>query len=117
MNKLVKDSNFISIQKFIDKKVIDNNGTLVGEVKDLKVKLGQLDIELIIATKTGEEMDIPWSDIQSVEDFIILKKTVKLPKSAAAPTPQPSDTTICKNCGVETIKRAKFCPKCGSDLK
>ena len=114
---MVKDSKFISIQKFIDKKVIDNNGTLVGEVKDLKVKLGQLDIELIITAKTGEEMDIPWSDIQSVEDFIILKKTVKLPKSAAVPMPKPSDTTICKNCGAETIKHAKFCPKCGSGLK
>ena len=107
---------YVSIQKFIDKKVIDSKGTFLGDVKDLKVKIGEPDIELIISSKTGEEIEISWSDIQSVEDFIILKKTVKLSKSVVTP-PQPPTGTVCESCGTKTLSRAKFCPKCGSNLR
>jgi sporulation protein YlmC with PRC-barrel domain len=114
---------FLPIQQFIGLQVIDTKGSLVGNVKDVSLDFENKEISLKVATKSKGEIDFGWDDVQSVEDVVLLKKQVDLssvPKEAAeGPTePQAVQTLmICPSCGASSPARAKFCSKCGSDLK
>ena len=87
-------------------KVIDGDGFLMGEVKDVAFTVGRLDLVLIVKTKEGDK-EVPWGDVQAVGDFVVLK-----PKAAPAAAPTPT----CPTCGsplvyVEQYKRW-YCPNC-----
>jgi sporulation protein YlmC with PRC-barrel domain len=44
--------------------------------------------------------------------------TPRSPKAVAPSKPKvPSSTIICQNCGAKAPSRAKFCPKCGENLR
>jgi sporulation protein YlmC with PRC-barrel domain len=44
--------------------------------------------------------------------------TPRSPKAVAPSKPKvPSSTIICQNCGAKAPSRAKFCPKCGQNLR
>jgi sporulation protein YlmC with PRC-barrel domain len=111
---------YLPTQKFIGKQVIDVKGSLIGGVKDLAVSVGEIDLALVVATKAGTEIQVPWSDIQSIEDVVLLNKTVELPNLPETPTavstppPTATVTTVeCKSCKAMIPSHAKFCPKCG----
>jgi ribosomal protein L40E len=77
---------------------------------------------LKVATKDAGEIDFSWADVQSVEDVVLLKKQVDLsaPKETTQATSgiQAVQTlVICPSCGASSPARAKFCSKCGSELK
>ncbi|MBS7644947.1 MAG: PRC-barrel domain-containing protein [Candidatus Bathyarchaeia archaeon] len=123
--------SYISYQAIIGKQVVDMKGALIGEVGDLAFDFKKPEIILRVKTKTREEVEIPSSDVLSVEDLILLKKEVKLPRVEAemappstiqlrppeARVPEPVPTIICPNCGARAPSRAKYCPKCGNKLK
>jgi sporulation protein YlmC with PRC-barrel domain/ribosomal protein L40E len=124
MAQMSKDScKFMPIQHFIGLQVIDTRGSLVGNVKDISLDFENKNILLKVATKTKGEMDFGWDDVQSVEDVVLLKKQVD-------PAPLPTDSkqepsgeqavqalVICPSCGASSPARAKFCAKCGAELK
>ena len=111
------------IQHLIGLQVIDTKGSLIGNVKDVFLDFENKDISLKVETKGKVEMDFVWNDLQSVEDVVLLKKQVELSPS---PPESKSDSTlertgqtlvICPTCGASSPARAKFCAKCGMDLR
>jgi len=115
---------YVPSQNFIGKQTIDVKGALIGTVKDLAVSVGELDLALVVATKSGADIQIPWAEIQSIEDVVLLNKTIDLPKvpehPTVIPTPIPSPsvpTTQCPSCKTTVPSHAKFCPKCGARIK
>ena len=116
-------SKFMTLQHFIGLQVIDAKGSLIGNVKDVSIDFGNKDISLNVATKDKDEMDFTWEDVQSVEDVVLLKKQINVPASPAENKPDfPGEQTsqavlICPSCGASSPARAKFCSKCGADLK
>lgn len=104
--------------------VIDNKGVIVGSVKDVSVDFQNKAIAFRVSTKNKTEMDMDWDDVLSVEDVVLLKTNVDLPKSASPSTAQSASTqvtvqaqVVCPNCGTSSPAHAKFCPKCGIALK
>ena len=116
-------SKFMTLQHFIGLQVIDAKGSLIGNVKDVSIDFGNKNISLNVATKDKDEMDFTWEDVQSVEDVVLLKKQINVPASPAENKPDsPGEQTsqavlICPSCGASSPARAKFCSKCGADLK
>jgi len=123
MLSMTKDtSKSRPVQQFIGLQVIDTKGSLVGTVKDISVDFANKAISIRVSTKNTGEMDFSWDDVQSVEDVVLLKNPVNLSSldeteidSAKGRTVQA--VSICPNCGASVPARAKFCSKCGSDLK
>jgi sporulation protein YlmC with PRC-barrel domain/ribosomal protein L40E len=114
---------FMPVQQFIGLQVIDTKGSLVGNVKDVSIDVENKGISFRVATKSKGEMDFSWDDVQSVEDVVLLKKQIDI---APAPAENTADSSadqvlqalvICPSCGASSPARAKFCSKCGADLK
>ena len=126
MSKTEKKT-YLPTQKFVGKQVIDVKGSMIGNVKDLAVSVEEVDLALVVITKAGADIQIPWSDIQSIEDVVLLKKTVDLPKAPETTVEVPTVTPMtiptssgpsaniqCPSCKATIPGHAKFCPKCGS---
>ena len=113
----------LPIQQFIGLQVIDMRGSLIGNVKDISLDFGNKQISVKVATKSKGDMDFGWDDIQSVEDVVLLKKQVELsspPKESEGSRSESQNgqtLVICPSCGASSPARAKFCSKCGADLK
>lgn len=101
--------------------VIDNKGSLVGNVKDVSVDFQNKNLAFRVGTKARTELDMDWDDVLSVEDVVLLKKGVDLPSetpsTVAAPPPVVQAMLICPSCGTSAPGHAKFCPKCGTSLR
>jgi sporulation protein YlmC with PRC-barrel domain len=113
---------YLPSQKFLGKQVIDVKGTLIGNVKDLAVSVGEPDLELVVVTKASGEIQVPWSEIESIEDVVLLNKKLELPRIPEAPlvTPiptGPASNIQCPSCKATVPSHAKFCPKCGSRIR
>jgi sporulation protein YlmC with PRC-barrel domain len=107
----------ISVKEILEKKVIDNKGTLIGVIKDIELSLaGQINASIV--TKTGDLIEIPFSDISSVMDFVLLKETDKIIRRKSQSKKDGSKKIIvCNKCGIKAPGIAKFCPKCGNKIK
>jgi len=116
-----KKGEFVPSQKYMGMQVIDSKGSSVGSVKDVGVNMVERKINLIVATRAGSDIQIPWDDIQSVVDVVLLRKEIELPKAPAVTQvpvpPPPPPPTSCRNCRTPVIATARFCPKCGTKLK
>ena len=116
-------SKSIHIQQLIGLQVIDTKGSVVGNVKDVAVDFLNKEVSLKVTTKNKAEMDFGWDDVQSVEDVVLLKRQVDLSATRpvevhASTNTQPVQTSIiCPSCGASAPARAKYCSKCGSNLK
>jgi len=116
-----KKGEFVASQKYMGMQVIDSKGSSVGSVKDVGVNVVEKKINLIVTTRAGSDIQIPWDDIQSVVDVVLLRKEIELPRmpevTRAPVPPPPPPPTNCRNCGTPVIATARFCPKCGTKLK
>lgn len=116
-----ENSKSLPVEQFMGLQVIDTKGSLVGTVKDILVNFTSREISIRVSTKSKGELDFGWDEVQSVEDVLLLKKEVDVSSeeteddAATARTVQTA--VICPNCGASVPARAKFCSKCGSDLK
>jgi sporulation protein YlmC with PRC-barrel domain/ribosomal protein S27AE len=113
-------TSFVPTQKIVGLQVIDIKGTLVGSVKDVAVDVKAKEIKLIVSTRSQTEVDIPWSDIQSIEDVVLLSKEMEIPKAVAPVAVAPEPTRLvssCPNCGTSVPSHAKFCPRCGTKIR
>lgn len=116
---------FLSREKMIGKQVIDSEGMIVGNVKDISINLEKKKIALLVVARTGAEIDIPSDDVLQVGDVILLSKEVKPPPSPegvppappAAPPAPPTAPNKCPKCGYLNAPDSKFCIKCGTKLK
>ncbi|MCX8162770.1 MAG: zinc-ribbon domain-containing protein [Candidatus Bathyarchaeota archaeon] len=116
----------------VGKKVVEQRGYIVGEVKDLSFKLSEDRVELALTIKYGDtERDIPWSQVKSIGDVVLLKveyeppvkakpeaakPEVTAPPLVAKPQPAPLTPKICPNCGYPNDPKNRFCIKCGTKL-
>jgi sporulation protein YlmC with PRC-barrel domain len=116
-----KKGETVPSQKFIGMQVIDSKGTSVGTVKDIGINIAEREFNLIVTTRAGSEMQIPWDDIQSAVDVVLLGKGVALPKppevTQVPMPPPPPPPSNCPKCGTPVIATARFCPKCGTKLR
>ncbi|MBS7658947.1 MAG: PRC-barrel domain-containing protein [Candidatus Bathyarchaeia archaeon] len=113
----------ISSKEFEGKQVIDANGTLIGSVKELIISIPDGVVSLLVSMRDGNESKIEWSSIKSIGDVVLLNKEIELQKPSAPtlrpiPTPPPPPLTIeCSNCKSKIPAKAKFCPRCGFQVK
>lgn len=116
---------FLSREKMVGKQVIDSEGTIVGNLKDISINLEDKEIALLVVARTGAEVNIPSEDVLRVGDVILLSKEVKLPPPpkgappapSAAPPALPTAPNKCPKCGYLNALDSKFCIKCGTKLK
>jgi len=97
--------------------VIDNKGSMIGNVKDVSVDFRNKQLAFRVTTKAHSEIDMSWDDVLSVEDVVLLKKEVQVEAASAQPSPLVQAVMICPTCGTPAPGHAKFCPKCGGSLK
>jgi sporulation protein YlmC with PRC-barrel domain len=117
---------YLSRKDIVGKQVIDSEAMIQGNVKELSFDLEAKDIGLTIATKDGKEVNVSSSDIRSIGDVILLKRTLsevetpkideKTPSTPPLP-PQPAKPGLCAVCGYQNEKTAKFCIKCGAKMR
>lgn len=113
----------ISSKEFEGKQVIDANGTLIGNVKELIISIPDGVVSLLVSLRDGGESKIEWSSIKSIGDVVLLNKEIELQKPLTPtlrpiPTPPPPLLTIeCPHCKARIPVKAKFCPRCGFQVK
>ena len=117
-----KKGVFVPTQKIMGMQVIDNKGSSVGTVKDIAVNVLEKKISLVVTTRASSDIDVPWEDITSIVDVVLLRKEVVVPKGPEVtqipvPPPPPLAPSACPHCGTSVIPTAKFCPKCGTKLR
>ena len=115
-----KKGEFVPAQQFKGMQVIDSKGSSVGTVRDIGVNVVEKRINLIVAARTGADLQVAWEDIQSVVDVVLLRKEIEVPKGPKVgqmPIPPSPPTVNCPNCGTAVIPTARFCPTCGRPLK
>jgi sporulation protein YlmC with PRC-barrel domain len=121
----VVSAKFVPGQRFVGMQVIDNKGSVVGNVKDISVDFENKALAFRVSTKNRSDLDMNWDDVQTVEDVVLLKKDVDLTSvpetqagsSVGAPPPTVQAVLICPSCGTSTPGHAKFCPKCGTSMR
>ena len=98
----------------IGMQVIDQEGMIVGKVKDLSLVVGEMDQALMIHDDAGHETVSRWSDVAAVGDVILLKGG----QAVAAPVAQPvgGAPSKCPYCGAPLDPGSIFCDTCGRRL-
>jgi sporulation protein YlmC with PRC-barrel domain len=118
-----EQGKYVPSQRFSGMQVIDSKGSLIGNVKDVSVDFMNRALAFRVSTKARTEMDVGWDDVLSVEDVVLLKKEMDVvvqgpqPTSPAPPAPAVQAMIICPSCGTSAPGHAKFCPKCGTNLR
>ena len=101
--------------------VIDSKGMLVGNVKDISVDFQERTLAFLVTTKNQSEIEIPWEDVATVKDVVLLKKEIELPSedkgTHTISPPAVQASIVCPGCGASAPGHAKFCPKCGHSLR
>ena len=80
-----KKGEFVPSQKYTGMQVIDSKGSSVGAVKDVGVNVVERKINLIVTTRAGSDIQIPWDDIQSAGH-------PSLPPRGSAPSAVPNSS-------------------------
>jgi len=129
------ERKFRSRENYAGKRVIDAEGMILGNLKDIAFDMGLREIVFSVSTPTGTELTLTQNDVSAVGDVILLKTTVgasKPPTPAAPVVPTSSTTTLppapppevkpagpilCPKCGYRNESTTKFCIKCGTRLR
>ena len=98
-----KQEKAMTKDRLIGMQVIDSDGNTAGTIKDIAFTVGKVGMTLIVETKKGQSMEVPWEEIQAAGDYVLLKPSATQsqglgPQPAAQPQ-QQSQTPTCPTCG------------------
>jgi len=90
--------------RLIGMKVIDADGNSAGTIKDIAFTVGKMGMTMIVETEKGEDIEVPWEQIQAAGDYVLLKPSTVQTQSFGAQAvvqPQQSQTqqSTCPTCG------------------
>ena len=102
---------YLSREAIVGKQVIDSNGIIVGDVKEVTFESAMKTIALNVTAKEGHEITIESNNISAFGDVVLLK-----PKEQP-PTAVPTASGLCRICGYQNSVSAIFCIKCGTKLQ
>ena len=119
MSKTQKEAS--SKGKLIGKSVVDQEGNLVGTVKDVDFTDGKSGLSLSVEDKDGELQEINWESIQGAADFVILKPAQQTASSPSPVTQQAQPAQFVQPAQfsqpVQSAQPAQpLCPICRSPL-
>ncbi|MEM2480316.1 MAG: PRC-barrel domain-containing protein [Candidatus Bathyarchaeia archaeon] len=92
----------VTRERLIGMQVIDGDGYLVGTVRDISFTVGRLGISLYVEGKDGSTKEVPWEEVQSVGDFVLLKQRptqvleTQIPQQQQMPQSQAPACPTCK---------------------
>ena len=110
------EKNTLSQDEIVGKQVIDSNGAIVGNVKEVTFDTALKTVALDVTVKKGLTITIEYDDIAVIGDVILLKPKDQHP-TAVPTTPNPTTPGRCRNCNYQNDINAKFCIKCGTNLQ
>ncbi|MEM1506821.1 MAG: PRC-barrel domain-containing protein [Candidatus Bathyarchaeia archaeon] len=99
----------VTRERLIGMQVIDGDGYLVGTVRDISFTIGRMGISLYVEGKDGSTREVPWEEVQSVGDFVLLKPRPAQVLEAQQPQqqqvqqvqqvqPQQAQAPVCPTC-------------------
>jgi len=101
-----KQEKAMTKDRLIGMKVIDAEGNDAGTIKDIAFTVGKVGMTMIVETEKGEDMEVPWEQIQAAGDYVLLKpSTAQTQTFAAQPMAQP-----------QQAQQQPTCPTCGGPL-
>ena len=93
--------------RLIGMKVINADGNSAGTIKDIAFTVGKMGMTMIVETEKGEDIEVPWEQIQAAGDYVLLKpSTVQTQSFGAQPVTQPQQAQT----------QQPTCPTCGGPL-
>jgi sporulation protein YlmC with PRC-barrel domain len=105
--------------KLIGKYVIDQEGNLVGKVRDVCFTAGKQGVSLIVEDKDGATQEIAWDIIQGAADYVVLKPSSQA-RAAALSASQTQQQYTLPSQTVQTAQSTSpsqpLCPICGQLL-
>lgn len=98
-----KQEKALTKDRLIGMEVIDSEGNNAGTIKDIAFTVGKVGMTLIIETGNGQDMEVPWEQIQAAGDYVLLKPVPGQTQTfGEQPTSQPQQTQaqqpICPSC-------------------
>jgi sporulation protein YlmC with PRC-barrel domain len=102
-----KQEKAMTKDRLIGMKVIDADGNSTGTIKDIAFTVGKMGMTMIVETEKGEDIEVPWEQIQAAGDYVLLKpSTVQTQSFGAQPVAQPQQAQT----------QQPTCPTCGGPL-
>jgi len=102
-----KQEKGMTKDRLIGMKVINADGNSAGTIKDIAFTVGKMGMTLLIKNEDGEDVEVPWDQIQAAGDFVLLKPAAAQPQTfATQPVGQPQQTPT----------QQPTCPTCGGPL-
>jgi sporulation protein YlmC with PRC-barrel domain len=106
---MVKAEKTVTKDALVGMQVIDADGLIVGDVKDVAFTVGKLGVSINVENKKGDTRNIAWEQIQAVGDVVILKQSLvveEITVTTVSPTvmtqtaakPATTGTPICPTC-------------------
>jgi sporulation protein YlmC with PRC-barrel domain len=126
------ERKFRSREYYVGKRIIDVDGMIVGNLKDINFDMAMKEIVFTASTPDGTEVTLNQNDVSAVGDVVLLKSSGRVQKPTAAATPSapqpapappsppevvPFEPTLCPKCGFRNEPATKFCIKCGTRLR
>jgi sporulation protein YlmC with PRC-barrel domain len=132
----VKQKRVLTRDNLIGMQVINSEGYILGNVKDVALVLGEPDQAITIEDSQGRLNNIRWSDVAVAGDVILLKVGTPpadapavtqsyaqsyvppVSQSVAQPVASPvAQVNVCPKCGAELETGSAFCTSCGYRIK
>ncbi|MEM2909973.1 MAG: PRC-barrel domain-containing protein [Nitrososphaerota archaeon] len=108
--------------QLIGKQVYNPDGTLVGTINDVELIIDRNEVALQVQTKYGTIEYVPWANVNTVGDILLLKEKVEIQAPSAPPleVPKPTPQTVTEKLGgigesLKSIVKSSGvkCPTCG----
>ena len=103
-----KQDKAMTKDRLIGMKVINAEGNTAGTIKDIAFTVGKMGMTLLIKSEDGEDVEVPWDQIQAAGDFVLLKATSSQPQAF---TPQVGGQPQ-----QAAGQQQPTCPTCGGPL-
>jgi sporulation protein YlmC with PRC-barrel domain len=91
--KMSKQEKDMTKDRLIGIQVIDSQGKSAGTIKDIAFTVGKMSVTLVVEVEKGEDIEVPWEQIQAAGDYVLLKpSTTQTQILGPQPTVQPQQS-------------------------